>query len=72
MIFRLKGKGVKKLRSTEVGDMMVEVQVEMPTNLTSDQEKLLTAFTSSLDQVRNQPEVMAFEEKATKYLKPKK
>ena len=71
MIFRLKGKGVKNLRSSDKGDMLIEVQVEMPSDLDSAQEKLLKEFTDTLKVEKNQPEVVAFEKKAAKYLKPK-
>lgn len=71
MIFRLRGKGVKALRSSEVGDMLVEVEVEIPTNLGKDQMDKLNAFASTLDEKRNQPACVAFADKAARYLKSK-
>lgn len=44
MIFRLRGKGMKALRSSDVGDMLVEVEVEIPTQLTKDQMDKLNAL----------------------------
>lgn len=64
MIFRLRGKGVKALRSSEVGDMLVEVEVEIPTQLSKDQTDKLNAFASTLDEKRNQPACVAFADKA--------
>ncbi|MFV1997000.1 MAG: molecular chaperone DnaJ [Acidiferrobacterales bacterium] len=43
-LFRLKGKGVKNVRSGRVGDLYCRVSVETPINLTPAQEKLLKEF----------------------------
>jgi len=42
--FRLKGKGMRVLRSNARGDMYAEVLVETPVNLTKRQEELLREF----------------------------
>ncbi len=42
--FRLKGKGMPVLRSTKVGDMYIQVNVETPQNLTRRQRELLEEF----------------------------
>ena len=50
-VFRLKGKGVKKLqRSTDRGDQYVKVNVEVPKNLNKQQNELLKEFEISLDE----------------------
>ncbi len=46
-VFRLRGKGVKPLRSSEHGDLMVHVTVETPVKLTEHQKKLLREFEDS-------------------------
>lgn len=46
--FKLAGKGVKSVRSAHVGDMIVEVHIETPVKLTSEQKELLKAFDESL------------------------
>ena len=46
--FRLKGKGVKSVRSSRVGDLMVRVLVETPVNLSREQKDLLKKFEESL------------------------
>lgn len=51
MIFRLRGKGVKALRGSDVGDMLVEVEVEIPSRLTKEQVDKLNAFASALDEI---------------------
>ena len=42
--FRLKGKGMPVLRSKQVGDMYIQVDVETPKNLTRRQRELLEEF----------------------------
>ena len=71
MIFRLRGKGVKALRGSDVGDMLVEVEVEIPSRLTKEQMDKLNAFASALDENRNQPACVEFADKAARYLKGK-
>jgi molecular chaperone DnaJ len=48
-IFRLRGKGIKGVRSTTHGDLMCHVVVETPVNLTSRQRELLQEL-ESIDQ----------------------
>ena len=43
-VFRLKGKGIKPLRQSEYGDLMVHVVVETPVKLTEKQKDLLREF----------------------------
>ena len=47
-VFRLKGKGVKGIRTSKVGDLYVRVNIEIPTKLSADQKKKLKAFEDSL------------------------
>jgi molecular chaperone DnaJ len=42
--FRLKGKGMSVLRSTQRGDLYIQVSVETPRNLTRRQQELLREF----------------------------
>jgi molecular chaperone DnaJ len=42
--FRLRAKGMPVMRSTQRGDMYIEVTVETPTNLTAKQKELLKEF----------------------------
>jgi molecular chaperone DnaJ len=46
--FRLRGKGIKGLRSSIAGDLYVHVQVETPVKLTEQQRDLLKQFEKSL------------------------
>jgi len=47
-IFRLKGKGIKALRSNKVGDLYVKVILEVPAKLTGEQKKLISKLGESL------------------------
>jgi len=47
-VFRLRGKGVKPVRSSGTGDLYCRVDVETPVKLTSQQKELLEAFNNSL------------------------
>jgi len=46
--FKLSGKGVKSVRSSQVGDMIVQVHLETPVKLNPEQKELLKAFDESL------------------------
>jgi len=48
-LFRLRGKGVKPVRSAGKGDLYCRVDVETPVNLTDEQEKLLQSFQESIE-----------------------
>lgn len=67
-IFRIRNQGVPALKGSGRGDLLVEVQVETPTKLSSAQEKALAAFTESLKE-SNQPEVNEFRKRAARFMK---
>jgi len=46
-VFRLRGKGVKSVRSHRQGDLMCKVVVETPVKLSKDQKEMLKQFQSS-------------------------
>jgi molecular chaperone DnaJ len=52
-IFRLRGKGIKGVRSTSHGDLHCHVAVETPVNLTERQKELLREFESINDKDRD-------------------
>ncbi|MDD2483454.1 MAG: molecular chaperone DnaJ [Eubacteriales bacterium] len=52
-VFRLKGKGIKSLRSSKVGDLYIRVLLEVPTKLSSEEKKALKAFGDSLASERH-------------------
>ncbi|MBQ6180358.1 MAG: molecular chaperone DnaJ [Ruminococcus sp.] len=61
-VFRLKGKGVKKLHRTERGNQYVKIYVEVPKNLSKKQKDLLKEFESSLSE-KNYAKRQSFFEK---------
>jgi molecular chaperone DnaJ len=60
--FRLKGKGMPVLRSTQHGDMYIQVTVETPVNLSRRQRELLKEFSG--ENRNNSPESEGFFAKA--------
>lgn len=49
-VFRLRGKGIKGIRSNAAGDLLCKIIVETPVNLTKEQKSMLEQFQSSLDE----------------------
>ncbi len=47
-LFRLRGKGVKSVRSSQIGDLLCRVVVETPVNLSNKQKELLRDFEKSM------------------------
>ncbi|MCX5679350.1 MAG: molecular chaperone DnaJ, partial [Candidatus Omnitrophica bacterium] len=45
-IFRLRGKGVAHLHDRGIGDELIKVQVEVPTDLSAEQKRLLKEFSN--------------------------
>ena len=52
-LFRLRGKGVKPVRSGTVGDLLCRVKVETPVNLTRQQKELLLQLAESMHESGN-------------------
>lgn len=57
--FRLKGKGMPVLRSSQMGDMYIQVVVETPSNLSRRQRELLEEF-ETVSSEENNPESAGF------------
>ena len=47
-IFRLKGKGIKRLDRRGTGDQLIKVHIKVPKNLNANQKKLLKEYEASL------------------------
>ena len=58
--FRLRGKGMSVLRSTQRGDMYVEATVETPVNLTPRQQELLREFDTAGEADQTHPQSSGF------------
>lgn len=61
-LFRLRGKGVKSVRSANTGDLLCRVKVETPVSLSTKQKELLEEFRGSLKE-KNSPKTSGFFEK---------
>jgi molecular chaperone DnaJ len=68
-VFRLRGKGIKGVRSDHSGDLLVHVVVETPVNLTERQKELLREFEAccSGQEGRHTPRVKSFMEKIKEF-----
>ncbi len=64
--FRLRGKGFSVLRSAQRGDMLIQVQVETPQNLTRKQRELLEEFEAE-SKGKGSPEHEGFFAKAKEF-----
>ena len=65
-VFRLRERGIQFLNSTRKGDLMVQVQVEIPTKLNKAQREMLQTFADSIG-VKNSPMHESFFEKAKRF-----
>ncbi len=64
--FRLREKGMPDLQTSRKGDLLVNVQVEVPVKLTKDQERLLHEFAGTVTG-RNHPVGESFLQKAKRF-----
>src|SRR3954469_10478948 len=71
-VFRLRGKGIKGVRSSSHGDLMCHVVVETPVNLTSRQKELLEEFEaiSGKDSERHNPRAKSWMDKVKEFFEP--
>lgn len=68
-IFRLRGKGIKGVRSHSAGDLLCHVAVETPVNLTARQKELLQELEdiSQKDNSRHSPRAKSWMDKAREF-----
>jgi molecular chaperone DnaJ len=68
-VFRLRGKGIKGVRSTYPGDLMCEVVVETPVRLTERQKELLRELEdiNRKDSTRHNPRAKGFMDKVREF-----
>jgi molecular chaperone DnaJ len=69
--FRLRGKGVKSVRSATVGDLICKVQVETPVNLTKRQRELLAELDATMHEggKKHSPQQHSWMDKAKDFFK---
>ncbi|MDV6343302.1 molecular chaperone DnaJ [Nitrosomonas sp. Is37] len=72
-IFRMRGKGIKGVRSHAAGDLLCHVVVETPVNLTSRQKELLHELEdiSQKDDSRHSPRAKSWMKKAREFFSEK-
>jgi len=68
-VFRLRGKGIKGVRSSYPGDLLCEVVVETPVRLSDAQKDLLRQLEDSMtkDSARHSPRAKSFMEKVREF-----
>lgn len=71
-VFRLRGKGIKGVRSEQPGDLMAHVVVETPVNLTERQKELLMEFEAccSGQEEHHNPRAKSFMDKVRAFFTP--
>lgn len=67
-IFRVRGRGIKKLNSEEFGDLFCKVIVETPINLNAEQKKILEEF-NSITKNENKPKETSWLNDVKNFLK---
>ncbi len=67
-IFRLKGKGIPYVNQRQVGDLFIQVIVEIPTNLSRKQKDLLEEF-ATLENEASSPLQQSFADKIKNFFK---
>ena len=69
-MFRLRGKGVKSLRSSMIGDLLCHVLVETPVNLSREQKEMLQQFSQSIktDGKSHSPKAQSWFDKVKKFI----
>jgi molecular chaperone DnaJ len=66
---RLRGKGIKGVRSNSPGDLICHVVVETPVKLSAKQKELLREF-ESLSQQNNNPKAQSFMDRVKEFFGP--
>jgi molecular chaperone DnaJ len=73
-MFRLKGKGVKSLRSPVTGDLLCHIDIETPVNLSREQKQLLEQFQEAMknDGKNHSPKEQSWFDKVKKFFEDMK
>jgi molecular chaperone DnaJ len=65
--FRLRGKGIKGVRSQQPGDLLCHVVVETPVNLNERQKELLREFDHCCEEGKHNPRAKSFMDKVKEF-----
>ncbi len=66
-VFRLRGKGIKGVRSNAPGDLLCHMQIETPVNLSERQRELLREFEALSPGRNNNPRAQSFMDKVKSF-----
>jgi len=69
-VFRIRGQGLPDIRTKQTGDELVQIIVEIPKKLNSQQEELLRKFAETEDKIVL-PKTKGFFEKLKQYFNNK-
>jgi molecular chaperone DnaJ len=67
-VLRLKSKGMPDLRGGSRGDMLVHVVVEVPRNLSREQQQQVMQLANALSESKNYPNRNAFLQKSARFM----
>ena len=67
-VFRLRGKGIRGVRSGTPGDLYVHIQVETPVRLTEKQKDMLRQLDQSLADARHSPQTRSWKDRVKEFL----
>ena len=66
-VFRLRGKGIKGLRSAQPGDLYAHISVEVPVRLTDKQKQMLRELEQSLSDARHSPQTRSWKDRLKEF-----
>ncbi|MDO4904604.1 MAG: molecular chaperone DnaJ [Lautropia sp.] len=66
-VFRLRGKGIKGIRSASPGDLYAHITVEIPVRLTDKQKQLLRELDQSLSDAKHSPQTRSWKDRLKEF-----
>lgn len=66
-VFRLRGKGIKGIRSEEPGNLYAHISVEIPVRLTDKQKQMLRELDQSLSDARHSPQTRSWKDRLKEF-----
>jgi molecular chaperone DnaJ len=66
-VFRLRGKGIKGVRSAHPGDLYAHIAVETPVRLTDKQKQILRDLDQSLSDARHSPQTRSWKDRVKEF-----
>ncbi|MDO5057044.1 MAG: molecular chaperone DnaJ [Lautropia sp.] len=66
-VFRLRGKGIKGLRSAQPGDLYAHISVEVPVRLTDKQKQMLRELEQSLSDAKHSPQTRSWKDRLKEF-----